>query len=99
MSPGFIDIHSHSDRGLADPALKANLNMIAQGITLSVVNQDGRSPDWPIRGQRAKYEKQGIGNNVALMVGHGTVRQRVMGDRCAGSRDGRRHRGDAGARR
>jgi N-acyl-D-aspartate/D-glutamate deacylase len=26
VSPGFIDIHSHSDRGLADPTLKANLN-------------------------------------------------------------------------
>jgi N-acyl-D-amino-acid deacylase len=81
VSPGFIDIHSHSDRGLGNHNLRQNLNMIAQGITLSVVNQDGRSPDWPIRGQRAKYEKQGIGNNVALMVGHGTVRQRVMGPR------------------
>jgi N-acyl-D-amino-acid deacylase len=81
IAPGFIDIHSHSDRGLADPALKQNLNMIAQGITLSVVNQDGRSPEWPLRAQRAKYEKQGVGNNVALMVGHGTVRQRVMGPR------------------
>ena len=60
--------------------LRYNLNMVAQGITLSVVNQDGRSP-WPIRDQKARYEKQGIGTNVALMVGHGAVRNRVMGAR------------------
>lgn len=81
LTPGFIDIHSHSDRGLGNPALRANRNMVAQGITLSVVNQDGRSPRWPLRTQRELYETQGIGNNVALLVGHGTVRTRVMGDR------------------
>lgn len=81
LTPGFIDIHSHSDRGISNPALRANRNMVAQGITLSVVNQDGRSPRWPLRTQRELYEKQGIGNNVALLVGHGTVRTRVMGDR------------------
>lgn len=80
VTPGFIDIHSHSDRGLGDLALRYNLNMVAQGITLSVVNQDGRSP-WPIRDQKARYEKQGVGNNVALMVGHGEVRTRVMTSR------------------
>jgi N-acyl-D-amino-acid deacylase len=80
VSPGFIDIHSHSDRGLGDDALKYNINMVAQGITLSVVNQDGRSA-WPIRDQKARYEKQGTGNNVALLVGHGAVRNRVMGAR------------------
>jgi N-acyl-D-amino-acid deacylase len=80
VAPGFIDIHSHSDRGLGDEQLKYNINMVAQGITLSVVNQDGRSP-WPIRDQKARYEKQGVGSNVALMVGHGAVRTRVMGPR------------------
>ena len=34
LSPGFIDIHSHSDRGLGDTSLRYNLNMVAQGITL-----------------------------------------------------------------
>jgi N-acyl-D-amino-acid deacylase len=80
LAPGFIDIHSHSDRGLGDMNLRYNLNMVAQGITLSVVNQDGRSP-WPIRDQKARYERQGIGSNAALMVGHGAVRTRVMGQR------------------
>jgi len=80
LAPGFIDIHSHSDRGLGDMELRFNLNMVAQGITLSVVNQDGRSP-WPIRDQKARYEQQGVGSNVALLVGHGAVRTRVMGSR------------------
>jgi len=83
IAPGFIDLHSHSDRGLAVPELRYNLNMIAQGITLSVVNQDGRCPTWPLGAQKELYEKQGIGNNVALMVGHGTVRSRVMLGRVA----------------
>ena len=80
LAPGFIDIHSHADGGLGNPALNHNINIVAQGITLTVVNQDGRSP-WPIRDQKARYEKQGIGTNAALMVGHGAVRNRVMGDR------------------
>jgi len=90
VAPGFIDIHSHADDGSRDPddentirndALerKAMPNIVAQGVTTAVVNQDGRSP-WPIRDQRAILERQGTGANVMLMVGHGEVRGRVMGD-------------------
>ena len=80
LAPGFIDLHSHSDRALGDPRLNHSINMVAQGITLSVLNQDGRS-SWPIREQRATYEKQGIGPNAALMIGHGAVRNRVLRQR------------------
>ena len=80
VTPGFIDMHSHAAGGLATMELRHSPNMVAQGITLSVVNQDGRSPRWPIRDQKALYEKQGIGTNTALMVGHATVRTRVMGN-------------------
>ena len=86
VTPGFIDIHSHADDGASprggfrdpDPRRRAAPNLVAQGITTVVVNHDGRSP-LPIRDQRASLEKNGIGPNAMLMVGHGSVRGAVMG--------------------
>ncbi|MGH9718907.1 MAG: N-acyl-D-amino-acid deacylase family protein [Bryobacteraceae bacterium] len=79
VAPGFIDMHSHADRGLGadDRQRRAAPNLASQGITTVCVNPDGSSP-WPIAGQRASYEKLGIGPNAVLMVGHGTVRRLVM---------------------
>ena len=86
ITPGFIDIHSHADDNtrapnIRDPDLrrKAAPNLVAQGITTVVVNHDGRSP-WPIRDQRSTLERDGVGPNVLLMVGHGEVRRRIMGE-------------------
>jgi N-acyl-D-amino-acid deacylase len=87
VTPGFIDIHSHADDGSgprggfrdADPVRRSAPNLVSQGITTVVVNQDGRSP-WPVADQRALLEKTGIGTNAMLLVGHGTVRRSVMGD-------------------
>src|SRR5687768_8035060 len=87
VAPGFIDIHSHADDGSGprggfrdpDPIRRSAPNLVSQGITTVVVNQDGRSP-WPVSDQRAQLEKTGIGPNAMLLVGHGTVRRRVMGD-------------------
>jgi N-acyl-D-amino-acid deacylase len=79
--PGFIDIHSHADRGLASDNARRSAapNLVSQGITTVVVNQDGRSP-WPIADQRTQFKTMGIGPNAILMVGHGEVRRRVMAD-------------------
>jgi len=86
VAPGFIDIHSHADDGATprggfrdpDPARRAAPNLVTQGVTTVVVNQDGRSP-LPIGEQRDLIAKNGIGPNAILMVGHGSVRARVMG--------------------
>ena len=86
VAPGFIDIHSHADDGATprggfrdpDAARRAAPNLVAQGVTTVVVNQDGRSP-LPISEQRDLVIRNGIGPNAMLMVGHGSVRARVMG--------------------
>ncbi len=78
VAPGFIDIHSHSDEGLGSTRTNANPNKIMQGVTTEVVNQDGRSPMWPLTRQQELYERQGIGNNAILMIGHGTIRASAM---------------------
>ncbi|HSR69276.1 MAG TPA: amidohydrolase family protein [Acidobacteriota bacterium] len=84
--PGFIDLHSHADdslrssRGLrsSDPQRRAAPNLVSQGITTAVVNQDGRSP-WPIAEQKSELIELGIGLNAVLLAGHGTLRGQVMG--------------------
>ena len=86
VTPGFIDIHSHADDGSSprggfrdpDPQIRSAPNLVSQGITTVVVNHDGRSP-LPISEQRSLLEKNGIGTNALLLVGHGTLRSRVMG--------------------
>jgi N-acyl-D-amino-acid deacylase len=76
VAPGFVDIHNHSDRGLAnDPTAKSQ---ILQGITTIAIGPDGGSP-WPIGEYLERCEKQRLAPNVIAFVGHATVRQRVMG--------------------
>ena len=77
-TPGFIDVHSHAAEGLIRGALRQGQPILAQGVTTIVANPDGGGPvDLPE--QRAELLKDGIGPNVALLIGHGSVRRAVMG--------------------
>lgn len=82
LSPGFIDIHSHADAGLAsnDIAARSAPNLVSQGITTVTGAPDGRNQIWPISAEIAAFKKMGIGLNIYPMVGHGTVRGAVMGN-------------------
>jgi N-acyl-D-amino-acid deacylase len=77
LAPGFVDTHSHHDRGLL--AKRDALAAVSQGITTIVAGQDGGSR-FPLGAFFAQLESTPPAINVASYVGHGTIRQRVMGD-------------------
>lgn len=78
LSPGFIDLHTHTAAGLSRPDMRENLNYLMQGVTTVATGNDGESP-WPIGARLQAWQRQGIGTNAALYVGFGTVRARAMG--------------------
>ncbi len=75
LAPGFIDTHSHHDRGL-DTARDA-VAMVSQGVTTIVVGQDGGGSD--LASMFARLENRPVSVNVASYAGHGAIRSRVMG--------------------
>ena len=82
VTPGFIDLHTHVDEGMYFQENRACLNYLLQGVTSIVAGQCGGSA-WPIF-EKAEdligtWTKEGIGPNAALLVGHGQVRQIVLG--------------------
>ena len=78
VTPGFIDVHSHAAEGLTRQELRQGQPVIAQGITTIVANPDGGGPV-DLAAQRGALEKGGVGPNVALLIGHGSVRREVLG--------------------
>ncbi len=78
VSPGFIDMHTHCDRGLGRPDTNANLNYLTQGVTTVVTGNCGGSVSLKVAETKAQWEDQGIGTNAVFLVGHGTIRREVM---------------------
>jgi N-acyl-D-amino-acid deacylase len=77
VTPGFIDVHSHASEGLTRSELKQARPLVAQGVTTVVINPDGGGPV-DLAAQRLALEKAGTGVNVALLIGHGSVRNSVL---------------------
>lgn len=78
VAPGFIDPHTHAEVDLASPQRNSNVNYLMQGVTTVVINNDGRS-SLPLSKKLSQLHTQGIGTNAVLLVGHGSVRQAVLG--------------------
>lgn len=76
LTPGFIDLHNHSDRAVLDhPQV---VNYLYQGATTLLCGNCGSSPtDLPEL--FARLREVGTGPNIAMLVGHGSVRGDVIG--------------------
>src|SRR5690606_22323676 len=79
VTPGFIDVHSHAAGPLTREGLRDARALVAQGITTTVGNPDGVGRVY-LAGLRAELERGGIGVNVDLVSGYGSVRGAVMGN-------------------
>lgn len=75
--PGFIDIHSHAERGVLED--RTVHNMIKQGCTTIVGGNCGGSP-LNLKEFFEEFESRGAAVNVGVLVGHNTVRRKVMGN-------------------
>jgi len=82
VAPGFIDPHTHPAGGIAMDFGRADvrtlLPFVSQGVTTVVVGNDGGGP-FEVAEMLARLERDGIGANVAFLVGHGTIRRKVLG--------------------
>jgi N-acyl-D-amino-acid deacylase len=82
VTPGFIDLHSHSDRAMTSEHLEARRakSLNSQGLTTVLGGADGSNTAWPITEEMASLEGMGHAMNFVPMVGHNTIRREVMGE-------------------
>ncbi len=76
VAPGFIDMHSHADRDIADQPDATS--QVLQGITTAVVGQDGGGA-LPVASFYDRLDRLRPAINLAVSIGHGTVRSAVLG--------------------
>jgi len=74
VAPGFIDMHAHIDPIERLPEARS---MVSQGVTTAIGGPDGSAP-WPLAPYLDKLERTGVGLNVAMLVGHNSIRRGVM---------------------
>jgi dihydroorotase/N-acyl-D-amino-acid deacylase len=76
IAPGFIDIHSHARRTIFDvPTAESYLR---QGVTSVIEGPDGSSPI-PIKPFLDKVAAAHVTVNFGTFIGHGSVRENVIG--------------------
>jgi N-acyl-D-amino-acid deacylase len=76
VSPGFVDLGTLSPSALEkDPAADS---LLAQGVTTAVLGADG-SGVYSVEDFMLPFDEKQPALNIAMLVGHGTVRRQIMG--------------------
>lgn len=84
LAPGFIDTHSHHDRGLAE--YRHMPGVLSQGVTTIVRGADGSSDSeddgqhLPQDAFNTQFESSPAAVNIASFSAHNSIRYAVMGD-------------------
>ncbi len=76
VTPGFIDVHTHCDRGIR--RIPTVDNYALQGVTTIIGGNCGGHP-FPLSKLFQEIEKNGTSLNFGCLIGHNTIRREVMG--------------------
>jgi len=76
VGPGFVDFQSLTPSAIAnDPAAAS---VVSQGVTTAVLGSDGTGP-YLIEEFMVPFDEKPPALNIALLVGHSTVRRQILG--------------------
>lgn len=75
VAPGFIDVHTHTEDIYNNPAAE---NFVRMGVTSLVTGNCGGS-DLEIGAFLARTKTNPLAVNIASLIGHNTVRSKVLG--------------------
>src|SRR3954451_4206624 len=76
VAPGFIDLHTHSRRGIFQ--VPTAENYVRQGVTTLMEGPDGSSP-LPIKPFLDRIASTRVTPNFGTFIGQGSVRSEVIG--------------------
>ena len=77
VAPGFIDIQSLSVAAIGKDSVSETA-LLSEGVTTAVLGSDGTGP-YSIEDFMHPFDEKPPAVNIAMLVGHATVRRQIMG--------------------